>query len=95
MADTDTGTETSGAESDKADVFRDAERRIDRNNKRIRITVIYRSKCFGEITGMDGVTQASVYSRFFGAVRQGKRGDQLMSYQRTKAVSGCTVGSNA
>ncbi len=45
MADTDAGTQTSGSQCHKADVFRYAKGGIDRNNKRIGITVVYGGQC--------------------------------------------------
>ena len=49
VADPNAGTEASGSKCYKADMFRYAEGGVDRNNKRIRITVIHKdtSKCIG------------------------------------------------
>ena len=45
VADPNAGTEASGSKCYKADMFRYAEGGVDRNNKRIRITVVYGGQC--------------------------------------------------
>ena len=91
VADPNAGTETSGPKCYKADMFRYAEGGVNRNNKRIRITVVYGGQCIRKIAGMDGMTEASIDSRFFSTVGEGQGSDQLMPYQRTKTVSCCAV----
>lgn len=91
VADPNAGTEASGSKCYKADMFWYAEGGVDRNNKRIRITVVYGGQCIRQITGMDGVTETSIYGRFFCTVGKGQRSDQLMPYQRTKTVPCCAV----